>query len=76
MNPIVIFIKAMIGYLLCIYYNVKFLLGISYLFLTKDKKEFWIPKSRPVPPKCLLDKEHGEHKFITLNVSQLKPKKP
>lgn len=69
MNPVIVLIKSIIGYSLIIYYNVKFLFGIGILFLIKNKSEFWTPKPRPEPPKCLTDKQLGEHKFVRVNVS-------
>lgn len=62
-------IKAIIVYGLCLYYNTKVLLGLLLLFITKSETKFWRVKERPVPPKCLLDKEYGEHKYLTVNVS-------
>lgn len=64
-------IKAIVVYGLCLYYNTKVLLGLLLLFITKFDTKFWRVKERPVPPKCLLDKEYGEHKYLTVNVSFL-----
>lgn len=70
MNPVIILIKSIIAYTLILFYNFQVLFGIGLLFIFKDKSEFWMPKPRPDPPKCLTDKEHGEHKFLVVNVSQ------
>lgn len=69
MNIAFKFIKVFIVYGLCLYYNTKVLLGLLLLFVTKFHTKFWRVKERPVPPNCLLDKEYGEHKYATVNVS-------
>lgn len=69
MHPVIILIKSIIAYTLILFYNFQVLFGIGLLFIFKNKSEFWIPKSRPDPPKCLTDKEHGEHRFVVVNVS-------
>lgn len=70
MNPVIILVKSIIAYTLILFYNFQVLLGIGILFIFKNKSEFWMPKPRPEPPKSLTDKEHGEHKFVVVNVSE------
>lgn len=69
MNFLFKLIKAFVVYGLCLYYNAKVVFGLLLLFVTKSHTKFWVVKERPVPPKCLLDKEYGEHKYATVNVS-------
>lgn len=69
MNPVIILIKSIIAVVLILFYNFQVLLGIGLLFIFKNKSEFWLPKPRPDPPKSLTDKNHGEHKFVIVNVS-------
>lgn len=66
---IVLAIKYLLTYGLCLYYNVKYAVAVVYLFIRQRHTKFWVVKERPEPPQCMLNPELGEHKYVTVNVS-------
>jgi len=66
-NLVVVGLKYFMTYTLCLYYNLKYAIAVAWLFATRAHTKFWVVKDRPEPPKCLLDPELGDHKYVTVN---------
>lgn len=62
-------IKFILCYALCLFYTATISFGLVVAFLLKGKSKIWVVKKRLIPPQCLQDKAYGEHKYITVNVS-------
>uniref|UniRef100_A0A1L8DZB6 Putative soluble epoxide hydrolase n=2 Tax=Nyssomyia neivai TaxID=330878 RepID=A0A1L8DZB6_9DIPT len=66
MSPFML-LQLIVGYTLCVYYNVKFILLFIIGYLFKGHKDLLEVKERSIPPKILQDPLYGQHKYITVN---------
>lgn len=77
-------VRAIVTYSLCVCLNAFCCtaFAVSFLFSQKVRNRFWkihndnnndvdVDEQNRVPPKCLSDSKYGEHKFVTVNVSNI-----
>ena len=64
-------IKCLFAYSLTLFYSFLVTIAIAIKYFFGSDKKFFEPKERTVKPAELLSSEYGEHKFITVNVSNL-----
>lgn len=63
-------LKFLMCYTLCAIYSGWIAFGILIAYIFKRDTKFWEVKARPVAPRSLTSNEYGEHKFMTVNVSE------
>lgn len=75
MNPTVkqtalLIVRNVVIYSLCAFYSSLVALYVLWMFITKRHTRFWVPKEHE-KPAALSDPRYGEHKYITVNVSEV-----
>lgn len=64
-------IKCLIACSLTSFYSLLVTIVIAFKYFFGGDKNYFERKERSVRPAVLSSSEHGEHKFITVNVSSL-----
>ena len=62
-------IRSIIAYSLTLLYSSLITIAIAFKYFFGGDKKFFERKERTVKPAVLSSSEYGEHKFITVNVS-------
>lgn len=62
--------KFVMCYTLCVVYSTWIGVSLAIAYIFKRDPEMWTVKDRPTPPRSLTSNEFGEHKFMTVNVSE------
>ena len=62
-------VKMMIVWTLCLIYSCLMAGYVCQKYLWNFRKRPWNTRERPTAPSCLMDPVYGEHKFVTVNVS-------
>lgn len=64
-------LRFVMCYTLCAIYSSWIGFGVLLAFVFKRSSRFWEVKKRTVKPALLSNNDYGEHKFMTVNVSDI-----
>lgn len=62
-------VMFLLGLFLTAFYSLLVAGKIAFAYIFQRDTKFWVVKKRFDPPRSLTSNEFGEHKFMTVNVS-------